>query len=178
MLWIRDFVRKYPQSIVTGPVPLEHIIEKLKRAYNAESIPLEEFPDYQRRIHTQNAYYFAQEEQLDLKMEDIQIKAVRIPVTDLTRHYTEHDFVRWFVGGKDDADGIYVVYENQAGYFYCNSSMLHLEIAIARGISEGDIQNQTETYQQYIRLMQRYIEEYTDFEDRYGLVWSQEMTLI
>lgn len=171
MQWIYDFVRKYPQAIVTGPIPIARVVEKLKRNYNAEEVPSEEFPAFRIRMQTENAYYRALDEKINLQMEDIQIKVIRIPVTDQTRHYTNQDFVSW----NDNTEDIYVVYEEQTGYFYCNSSMLHLEITMARGISEEDVAHKTEKYREYIALMQRYIENYADLENQYGLGWSQEM---
>lgn len=171
MQWIYDFIRKYPQVIVTGPVPISCVIEKIKRNYNAEEVSLEHFPAFRIRMQTENAYYYALDEKINLQMEAIQIKVIRIPVTDQIRCYTNKDFVSW----NDNTEDIYVVYEEQTGYSYCNSSMLHLEIKMARGISEEDVTHKTEKYREYIALMQRYIENYTDLENQYGLVWSQEM---
>lgn len=163
--WIHDFIRKYPQSVVTGPVPVSHIVEKLKRDYNAEEMPLELFLPHNIRMQKENAYYYAQDEQINLRMEDIEIKVVRIPVTDQTRHYTAKDFTSWSVDDTKDSNGIYIAYEEKSNYFYCNSSMLHLELTMARGISESDFRNKTERYREYIALMQRYIENYTDFKN-------------
>lgn len=176
MKWIYEFVRKYPQAIVTGPIPLQQVIDRLKKAYGAEEISLEAFSPCQIRMQQENAWYIAQDRQMDLPLDGIQLKAVQLPVTELTRHYTEKDFVPWNAGnGKN---GIYVVYEEQVGYFYCNSSMLHLELTMARGIAESDVTNRTEAYENYIGLMQRYIEDYTDLEHEFGLVWSQEMKML
>lgn len=175
MQWICDFVRKYPQAIITGPVPIAQVIEKLKKDYNAEEMPLDLFRPYGIRMQKENAYYYAQDEQINLRMEDVKIKVVRIPVTDQTRIYTTKDFTCWSVSDVEDRNGIYLAYEEKSGYFYCNSSMLHLELTMARGISESDIRNKSEKYREYISLMQRYIEDYTDLGNQYGLVWSQKM---
>ena len=162
---IHDFTSKNPHDVVTGPIPMSHIIEKLKRDYNAEEMPLELFPTHKIQMQRENAYYYAQDEQIDLQMEDIQIKVVRIPVTDQTKHYTEKDFTVWYANDTKDSNGIYVVYEEKSNYFYCNSSMLHLELTMARGISESDIKNKTEKYREHIGLIQRYIDDYTDLEN-------------
>lgn len=160
MHWIHDFVRKNPQVIVTGPVSISSIVENLKRDYHAEDMPLKVFTRSTIQMQQRNAYYYAQDEQIDLKMEDVAIKVIRIPVTSQTRHYTEKDFTAWCVHEISDRNGIYMAYEEKANYFYCNSSMLHLELDMARGISASDVKNKTEKYSEYIGLMQRYIEDY------------------
>lgn len=170
MQWIDDFIRKYPQAIVTGPISMSHIIEKLKRDYNAEEMPLEFFLPYGIQMQKENAYYYALDEQINLRKEDIEIKVVRIPVTDQTRQYTAKDFTNWSVRDTEYRNGIYVAYDEKSGYFYCNSSMLHLEITMAKGISEFDIRNKTEKYREYISLMQRYIEDYTDLKNQFDLI--------
>ncbi len=160
--WIHDFIRKNPQTIVTGWVPVSQIVEELKKDCHAEDMPLDAFAPYKVQMQRDNAYFYAQDEQLSLQMEDIEIKIVRIPVTDQTRRYTEKDFTRWVVHDAEDRNGIYIAYEEKSNYFYCNSSMLHLELSIARGISASDVSNKTEKYREYAGLMQRYIENYMD----------------
>lgn len=162
---IHDFIQKNPQFIVHGPVPAADLVERLKQDYHAQEMPLELFLPHTIRMQKENAFYYAQDEQIALRMEEIQIKIVRIPITDQTQHYAAKDFTCWSCGEKTDHDGIYVAYEETSGYFYCNSSMLHLELTMARGISEDDIQNKTEKYQEYIGLIKRYIEDYTDLKN-------------
>ncbi len=164
MFLIRDFIRNNPQAIVIGPVPIAHLIEKLEREYKAELVSPEVFRPYQIQMQRENAYYYALDEQMNVPMEEIRLKAVRIPVTDQTRHYTEKDFVRWNLNDAAETDDIFVVYEEKTGYFYCNSSMLHLEIKLATGLSQTDVDQKTEKYTEYLGLMQRYIETYTDFD--------------
>lgn len=164
MQWIQDFIRNCPQIVVSGPVPMAQIIEKLKQDYNAEELPLEQCPPRYLRMYQQNAYYYAQDEKINLSMEDIRIKVLRVPVTDETGQYTEKDFVTWWIEDTEDRTGIYIAYEERCGYFYCNSSKLHLELTLTRGIPEQDIQDKTEKYQEYVCLMKRYIENYTDMK--------------
>ncbi len=158
MFLVREFVRKYPQAVVLGPVPIGYLVEKLKRLYRAQEISLEQFPPFRVRMQTENAYYYGRDEQRNVQMEDIQMRAVKVPVTDETVHYTQRDFVSW----DGETDAIYVFYDEKTGYFYCNSSMLHLELKLAMGISELDAEHKTENYTEYLGLMQRYIEDYMD----------------
>ncbi len=163
MKWIYDYIEKNPESVVVGPVPMAQILEKLKADLHGADVPLASFTPNTIQMQQRNAYYYACDRQMGLRQEDMQLKAVRIPVTDQTRHYAEKDFTHWFVNGSEDGNGIYVIYEERSNYFYCNSSMLHLEMTIARGISEADIANHTERYAEYASLMQRYLEDYCGY---------------
>ena len=155
-------------------VPLEDIIERLKRDYQAAELPQERIP--QRRMQLDNAYYYGLDEKLDFAEENLCIRAIRIPVTEKTRHYTQKDFIPW---GQEENGDIYVVYEKNLGYFQSNSNKLFLEIAIARGISQADIENKSEKYKEYLWRMQCYLEDYSDLGNSVSeaLVWSQEMRL-
>lgn len=176
MFWIKDFVRKYPQAIVKGPVPVAQIIEKIKREYGAEELSVNHIPNGD--MYAENAYFYGCDEQIDIAREDICIKAIRIPVTEQTRHYTQKDFVPW---DQDDhgTQDIYVVYEEHVGYAQSNSGKLFLEIAIAKGVSQGDIDCKSENYDLYLWRMQIYLDEYAEFGNSSvdELIWSQEMKM-
>lgn len=159
-----DFLRENPQAVVTGPISIAHIIETLKSDFHAEDMSLTSFTPHGIQMQRQNAYYYAQDEQIDLPMEDVEIKVVRIPVTSQTRKYTQKDFTPWYVHDAKDGNGIYVAYEEKSNYFYCNSGMLHLEITMARGIPESAVKNKTEKYKEYVGLMHRYMTDYTDLK--------------
>lgn len=147
-------------SIIIGPKPIREIIQKLKNEFRAQDIDPKILPAYMRRMQKENAYYYAQDEHMVIRMENIEIKAIRIPVSDLTKRYSEKDFTVWTLNDVQDKNGIIVVYEESTNYFYCNSSMLHLEIKLARGISQEAVANQTENYSEYVGLRRRYLDTY------------------
>ena len=60
--------------------------------------------------------------------------------------------------GDDCEDFIYLAYEEQIRYLYSNSNKLFLEAALAGGISEDDIANQSEEYTCYLFYLQSYLE--------------------
>ncbi len=151
---------KSSDAIIFGPRPIREIIEELKHDFHGQDIDPKSFPPHTCRMQKDNAYFYAQDEQMDIRIEDISIKAIRIPVSDLTRKYTEKDFTVWSICEVYDKNSIIVVYEENTNYFYCNSSMLHLEIKLARGISQEDAENQTEKYSEYIGLRKRYQDAY------------------
>lgn len=156
---------KSSQSIIIGPKPIREIIEELKNEFHAQDIDPKSFLPHLQGMQKENAYYYAQDEQIDIRLEDIEIKAIRIPVNELTRKYTEKDFTVWSLYDVYDKNSIIVVYEENTNYFYCNSSMLHLEIKLARGISQEDVTNQTENYMEYIGLQKRYLNTYAREEE-------------
>lgn len=147
-------------SIIIGAKPIREIIEKLKKEFHAQDIDPKELPTHLQWMQKENAYYYAQDEHIDIRMEDIEIKAIRIPVNNLTRKYTDKDFTVWSLNDISDKNSIIVVYEEATDYFYCNSSMLHLEIKLAQGISQEAVTNQTENYTEYVGLRKRYLDTY------------------
>lgn len=149
---------KSSQPIVIGPKPIREIIEKLKVSYQAQVIDTKIFPAYMPKMQQNNAFYYAQDRHMDIQLENINIKAIRIPFNNLTKGYFEKDFTAWTLNDKTDKNGIVVVYDESTNYFYCNSSMLHFEIALARGISQEAVTNQTEDYTEYVCLRKRYLE--------------------
>lgn len=157
MLLPHDFIQKQSNAPIIGPVPVAHIVEQLKQEYGAEQASWELVSPHLEQMQAQNAYYYAQDEHLKVTPEEIQVKLLRVPVSDKTRHYTQQDFVRW----GSNSDDIFVVYEAQTNYFYCSSSMLHLEIKLAMGLSTSDLEHKTEHYTEYMGLLRRYIETYT-----------------
>lgn len=161
---IHDYIREHPQAVVMGPVPLTQVMERLKQEYHGEELPLEVLPPYLQRMHRENACCYARDEHIDLPPEAVRLRLLRIPVTEALRRYTAKDFTAWTVRDAKDREGIYVVYEETAGWFYCNSSMLHLELTLARGISAPDYHDQTEKYSEYMGLMRRYLQDYTHIQ--------------
>lgn len=157
------------QEIVIGPKTIREIIDKLKKTFHAQDIDPELFLPYLQRMQKENAYYYAQDEQIDIRMEDIEINAIRIPVSDLTRKYTKKDFTVWSLNDAEDKNGIIVVYEENTNYFYCNSGMLHLEVSLAIGIAESDINGKTKKYLEYVGLMRRYMDTYMSLDKQFDL---------
>ncbi len=156
---------KASKSIIIGPKPIGEIIEELKSKYHAQDLDPKLFLPHVQKMQRENAYYYAKDEQMDIRLEDISIKAIRIPVSDLTRKYTQKDFTVWSLCDKYDKDSIVVVYEGQTDYFYCNSSMLHLEMKLARGIPQEAVTNQTEGFMEYMGLRKRYLSTYACIEE-------------
>ena len=151
-------------SIVVGPIPIQEIMEKLKDVYQAQEIDTTVFPAYMLKMQQNNAYYYAQGRHMDIQLEDINIKAIRIPFSNLTKGYFKKDFTAWSLNGKTDKNGIIVVYDENTNYFYCNSSMLHLEINFVRGISQEAVTYQTEDYTEYLGLQKRYLDTYSSLD--------------
>ena len=155
MVNAHDYLEENPTAIVRGLVPITDVVEKIKRETDARDMQVSEIPNL--RMHRFNAYHLPSNEILNLTEEQLQIKAIRISITDATKHYTAKDFVSMKHSDEDCEDFIYLAYEEQVRYFYSNSNKLFLEAVIARGISENDIVNQTEEYTCYLFYLQCYL---------------------
>lgn len=151
------YIKENPAAIVHGKVPLAEIIDKIKLKTSAMDIPTGNIPHLQ--MHRFNAYHLPSNESLNLAEKELRIKAIRIPITDTTKHYTEKNFVSMNRYDEESEDYIYLAYEEQVCYLYSNSSKLFLEAALARGVSEEDIVGRTEEYTCYLSYLQRYLDE-------------------
>ena len=151
-----DSVTEHPAAMVRGQIPVAEVVEKIKRETKAEDMQAGEIPDL--RMHRLNACHLPGNQILNITEEQLQIKAIRVPVTDTTKHYTEKDFVSMRHSTQDREEFIYLAYEEQVGYFYSNSNKLFLEAVLARGISENAIANQTAEYTCYRFYLQSYLE--------------------
>lgn len=154
MINISDYITENPTAIVRGQIPITEVVEKIKKNTNAKDMQVGDIPNL--RMHRFNAYNLPSNEILNLTEEQLQIKAIRIPIVDTTEHYTAKNFVSMKHSGEDF---IYLAYEEQVRYFYSNSNKLFLEAVLARGISENDIANQTEEYTCYLFYLQSYLEQ-------------------
>ena len=153
-MWIKDYAKKHPDVIVRGSVPYSEIVERLKEQYDAVEIPLVEVPSM--RMHRRyNALNLPANEALRLAEEQLKFSAIKIPITDKSSLYTAKNFVP--VVGLDGKEFIYLVYEDQVRYHYSNSNRLFLEVVIARGIPEADIENETENYLDYLFYIKCYL---------------------
>ena len=154
---VYEYIRNNPNAIVRGLIPIMEVVEKIKRDTSAKDMQADEIPNL--RMHRYNAYNLPSNEILNLTEQQLQIKAIRIPIIDNTEHYTTSNFVSMRRSNEDCEDYIYLAYEEQVRYFYSNSNKLFLEAVLARGISEDDIINQTEEYTCYLFYLQSYLEQ-------------------
>lgn len=151
------YIKENPSTIVRGQVPLAEVIDKIKRDTNACDIPIGDIPSLW--MHRFNAFHLPSNEVLHLTEDELQIKAIRIPITDATKHYTIKNFRSMNSRDEVAEDYIYLAYEEQVRYLYSNSNKLFLEAALARGVSEEDIAEETEEYTSYLFYLQCYLDE-------------------
>lgn len=153
---IREFVRRNPQSITLGYVPLQKIVSDLRDRYNGTDIPPDQIPNL--FMHRFNAVNLPSNEAQMLCQEQLHIKGIKIPVTELSHHYTIKDYVPVHCSASPEPDYIYLAYEEQLGYLYSNSNKLFLEAVLSRGIPDTHIQKETEEYTCYLFYMKCYLE--------------------
>ena len=157
---IREWVKMHPSSIVFGTVPLSTIVEKYIVEYGAVEISDSEIPNLW--MHKFNAVNLPINETLKISEEMLHIKGIRIPITNRSKHLTLKDYVPRCTG---DGDYIYLAYEDQVGYHYSNTNKLFLEVALAHGIDEKHVNQETEEYASYLFYLQCYLEHLSSEEN-------------
>ena len=153
---INDHIRDNPFAIVRGYVPLAGIIDNLKNKYHAVDMPTDDIPNLW--MHRFNAVNLPSNETRRLTESQLQIKAIKIPITQETKHYTEKDYRPIYTRDGTEADYMYLAYEEKLRYLYSNSNILFLETVLARGIPEEAIENKTEDYICYLDYLKHYLE--------------------
>lgn len=150
-MW-KNFFESPKIQLVNGHVRVETLVEELKMEYPIENLQETDIPHLE--MHYFNAIHLPNNEKLRLAKEQLRMRGVKIPICGLTRQYVEKDFV------PEKEDYIYIVYEDQVGYAYSNSSKLMLEILISRGIDEESVKKKDEDFWCYMNYIQRYVENY------------------
>ena len=152
---IDNIVEKNPSLVVHRKVPIRDVVDRMIAQYHAE--PLTDIPNL--RMHRFNAFHLPANEALKLSMDQIRIQAIRIPIGEDTRKYTEKDYRPVKIDGDDC---IYLAYEERLRYLYSNSNRLFLEAALARGISQAEIDGNTENWNDYQCYLKHYAELYLE----------------
>lgn len=155
----KNMLDKHPAVIVDHPVPLGEIVERLMKQYDAKQFASADIPSLQ--MHRFNAFYLPSNYELKLAADQLQIKAIKIPISQKTWKYTEKDFVTR-MHEEGDEEYIYLAYEEQVGYHYSNSNMLFLEVALEKGITQKEIDQDTLEYKDYIHYLKSYLELYAE----------------
>lgn len=155
----KDVPYKHRAVIVDQPVPLGEIVERLMKEYDAAQFAPEDIPSMQ--MHRFNAIHLPGNDELKLAADQLQVKAIKIPINHKTRKYTEKDFVSR-VHEDGDEEYIYLAYEEQVGYHYSNSNMLFLEVALEKGVTQKEIERDTLEYKDYMHYLKAYHELYAE----------------
>lgn len=152
-----NVLSRYPAIIVEHPVPMGEIVGRLIKQYDAEQFAADDVPSLQ--MHRFNAFHLPINDSLKLTMDQLQIQAIKIPIGQKTLKYTEKDFVSK-ASEEGDEEYIYLAYEEQVRYHYSNSNMLFLEVALAKGITQKEIDQNTLEYRDYMFYLKSYLELY------------------
>lgn len=152
-MWIKEFVNQNPWFLNHRQIPLEEIIAGMKEHFGALELPREEIPHL--NMHLFNAVHLPRNEELGLPEDRLNIRALKIPITEKTAHYVRRNYVSEF-----PEDFIYLAFETQVSYTYSNSNKLFLEAKIAQGISQADIDEAGENYNCCLFYLKQYIGHY------------------
>lgn len=135
-MWFEEFVRTWPLAEYT---PLEDIVQKLKREYGAVQLEDHQIPSLW--MHKFNAVHLPlNEESLHLPEDQLRIKAIMLPAA--AKAQGAYD-----IRDSDREDVMpYLAYEEQVGYRYSNSNRLFLETDIAVGVTQKDVDTESERF--------------------------------
>ena len=148
-------MKQYDWIIPKQPVPLGQVIEALSEKFHA--VPLEGGDIPFLRMHQYNAFHLPKNEQLQLTVPQLKIKAIKIPITGQTFPYTLMNYVPV---SEDEEDFLYLAYEEQVNYHYSNCNRLFLEAQLMEGISQEEIDANTETAMDFFHYLKSYDESY------------------
>lgn len=148
---------QYTWLIPNQPVPLHSVIEQLTEKFQAVQIEHSKIPGL--RMHLYNAVHLPKNEELQLVQDQLDIKALKIPISSQTEPYVKHNFVP-ISSEQEDENYIYLAYEEQVGYRYSNSNRLFLETKLMQGIDQSDLDQRTEDGLDFIFYLKTYDELY------------------
>lgn len=146
-------LEKYAGLIPKQPVAMRDVVEQLTKKFHATQIEYDEIPSL--RMHQYNAVHVVKNEKLQLRQDQLQIKAIKIPINAQTESYVIRDFVP-----RSDENGegnyIFLAYEEQVCYCYSNSNKLFLEAKLMSGIAQEERENRTEDWMDFIFYLKTY----------------------
>lgn len=135
-VWYEEFLSRWPLQEYTSFSP---ICEKLNEECGARWLETNQIPSLW--MHKFNAAHMPiNEEELHLSEESLRIQGIVLPAA--AKAGGTYD-----IRDSDREDVLpYLVYEEQVGYHYSNSNKLFLEVDIARGVTQADVDCETERY--------------------------------
>lgn len=150
-------MEQYTWLIPKHPILLRQVIERISKEFDASQMEYEDIPHLW--MHQYNAVHLPKNEQMQLTTEQLKIKAIKILINEQIAQYTAKDFTP--VMCRDaEANFLYLAYEEQVDYRYSNSNRLFLEAKLMQGISQDDIDRNTETAMDFFFCLKSYHELY------------------
>lgn len=150
-------MKQYEWIIPKPPIPLCQVIEALSKKFYATPLEGSDVPFLW--MHQYNAFHLPKNEQLQLTAPQLKIKAIKIPITEQTFPYMRMNYVPVFPD-DEEADFLYLANEEQVNYYDSNCSRLFLETALIEGISQEEINANTEKAMAFFHYLKSYDESY------------------
>lgn len=150
-------MEQYAWLIPKHPILLGQVIEQISKKFNAAQIENGDIPHLW--MHRFNAVHLPKNEELRLAEEQLKIKAIKIPINEQVAQYIAKDFTP-VLCGDEEANIIYLAYEEQVDYRYSNSNRLFLEAKLMQGISQKDIDMNREAAMDFFFYLKSYDELY------------------
>ena len=134
MMEYNQQLKMFKDIVPIGIISVPEIVELLKQRLDIAEITLDEFPGPIVDVAKFNASNCIFNTGLQLKPEEMSFRAFRVIKNEKSAHYD----ISYQISCQED-ECIYIIFEENSGYFLTNSNWLLIELELARGVSEQEI---------------------------------------
>lgn len=136
--YVKSLIKKYKNPSIIGEKSIEEVIDYLKQKFIIKDIT-QNISDIEMKICRFNIMHSLDGE--NISSEDIKFHAYRVEDSTVSKEYYQE---------MDDEEKIYVYIDKASGYIESNCSGLFTELALYKGISQYDYDNNTDKLIEYL----------------------------
>ena len=136
--YVKSLIKKYKNPSIIGEKSIEEVIDYLKQKFIIKDIT-QNISDIEMKICRFNIMHSLDGE--NISSEDIKFHAYRVEDSMASKEYYQE---------MDDEEKIYVYIDEATGYIESNCSGLFTELALYKGISQYDYDNNTDKLIEYL----------------------------
>ncbi|MDR1101431.1 MAG: hypothetical protein LBL34_03645 [Clostridiales bacterium] len=148
-------IKKYKHLVKpSGKKTPEEMADFLEDKLSAVPIDFSSFVDVTRKVTMLHLNLYIKTKGMDLSFNDLEFMAYKIPNDKFGAEYYKYPYKSMEVEGHGD-DLIYVILEKHLdNYINCNCGKLSLDLAIKRGVSDYDYENNTIGLLEYLSRLE------------------------
>lgn len=121
----------------------------LEKKLNAKQLNSDLISESMRNFLMYNIKMYSKTHGIELNLDDLDIILYIIPKDGYGKKYYKENYTSTSITGYKDY--IYIILVKQLEYYMeCNCGVLFIDVAIERGISDYDVENQTIKYIEYL----------------------------
>ena len=136
--YVKSLIKKYKNPSIIGEKSIEEVIAYLKQKFVIKDIT-QKISDIEIKRFKFNIVHSLDGE--NISPENIKFYAYRVEDSTASKEYYQE---------KDDEEKIYVYIDETSGYIESNCSGLFTELALYKGISQYDYDNNTDKLIEYL----------------------------